>query len=56
LELKKETLLIKDMKTLSLVLCYISKIENDIKEIRLSNLQRLVEIGLDAKLELNIHF
>jgi ribosome-binding protein aMBF1 (putative translation factor) len=35
---------------------YISKIENDIKEIRLSNLQRLVEIGLDAKLELNIHF
>lgn len=35
---------------------YISKIENDIKEIRLSNLQRLVEIGLEAKLELNIHF
>jgi transcriptional regulator with XRE-family HTH domain len=35
---------------------YISKIENDIKEIRLSNLQRLVEIGLDAKLELNIQF
>jgi len=35
---------------------YISKIENDIKEIRLSNLRRLVEIGLDAKLELNIHF
>jgi transcriptional regulator with XRE-family HTH domain len=35
---------------------YISKIENDIKEIRLSNLQRLVEVGLDAKLELNIHF
>lgn len=35
---------------------YISKIENDIKEIRLSNLQRLVEIGLDAKLEVNIQF
>jgi len=35
---------------------YISKIENDIKEIRLSNLQRLVEIGLDAKLEVAIHF
>jgi ribosome-binding protein aMBF1 (putative translation factor) len=35
---------------------YISKIENDIKEIRLSNLQRLVEVGLDAKLEVNIHF
>jgi transcriptional regulator with XRE-family HTH domain len=35
---------------------YISKIENDIKEIRLSNLQRLVEVGLDAKLEVNIQF
>ena len=35
---------------------YISKIENDVKEIRLSNLQRLVEIGLGAKLEVNIHF
>jgi hypothetical protein len=31
-------------------------LKKDIKEIRLSNLQRLVEIGLDAKLELNIHF
>jgi ribosome-binding protein aMBF1 (putative translation factor) len=35
---------------------YISKIENDVKEIRLSNLQRLVEIGLDAKLEVHIQF
>ncbi len=35
---------------------YISKIENDIKEIRLSNLQRLVEIGLEAKLVLTIQF
>lgn len=35
---------------------YISKIENDVKEIRLSNLQRLVEIGLDAKLEVKIQF
>lgn len=35
---------------------YISKIENDVKEIRLSNLQRLVEIGLDAKLEVKIRF
>jgi hypothetical protein len=35
---------------------FISKIENDIKEIRLSNLHRLVEIGLEAKLEVNIHF
>ena len=35
---------------------YISKIENDVKEIRLSNLHRLVEIGLDAKLEVKIQF
>ena len=33
---------------------YISKIENDIKEIRLSNLLKLVEVGFDGKLELNI--
>lgn len=33
---------------------YISKIENDIKEIRLPNLLRLVEVGFDGKLILNI--
>lgn len=33
---------------------YISKLENDIKEVRLSNLQKIVEIGLGGKLELSI--
>jgi transcriptional regulator with XRE-family HTH domain len=33
---------------------YISKIENDIKEVRLSNLQKIVELGLGGKLELSI--
>jgi transcriptional regulator with XRE-family HTH domain len=33
---------------------YISKIENDIKEVRLSNLQKIVELGLGGKLELTI--
>ena len=33
---------------------YISKIENDIKEVRISNLQKIVEIGLGGKLELRI--
>ena len=33
---------------------YISKIENDVKEVRLSTLQRIVEIGLGGKLNLSI--
>ena len=33
---------------------YISKVENNIKEVRLSTLQRIVEIGLGGKLELAI--
>ena len=33
---------------------YISKIENNIKEARLSTLQRIIEVGLDGKLELAI--
>ena len=33
---------------------YISKIENNVKEARLSTLQRIVEIGLGGKLELSI--
>ncbi len=33
---------------------YISKIENNIKEARLSTLQRIVELGLGGKLELSI--
>jgi transcriptional regulator with XRE-family HTH domain len=33
---------------------YISKVENDIKEVRLSTLQRIVEFGLGGKLDLAI--
>ena len=33
---------------------YISKIENDIKEVRLSTLRKIVEFGLGGKLELSI--
>jgi DNA-binding XRE family transcriptional regulator len=33
---------------------YISKIENNLKEVRLSTLQRIVELGLDGHLELSI--
>jgi len=32
---------------------YISKIENDLKEVRLSTLQKIVEIGFGGQLELN---
>ncbi|MBV7529838.1 helix-turn-helix domain-containing protein [Chitinophaga sp. sic0106] len=33
---------------------YISKIENDVKEIRLSTLQKIVEIGLGGRVHLSI--
>ena len=33
---------------------YISKIENDIKEVRISTLQKIVEAGLGGKLQLSI--
>ncbi|MFT3702914.1 MAG: helix-turn-helix transcriptional regulator [Agriterribacter sp.] len=33
---------------------YISKIENNIKEVRLSTLQKIVETGLGGRLHLNI--
>lgn len=33
---------------------YISKIENNIKEVRISTLQKIVELGLGGHLELNI--
>jgi len=33
---------------------YISKIENDIKEARLSTLQKIVEIGLGGRLQVSI--
>ena len=34
---------------------YISKIENDIKDIRLSTLRKIVEIGLGGELRLSIN-
>lgn len=33
---------------------YISKIENDVKEVRISTLQKIVEEGLDGELQLSI--
>ncbi len=33
---------------------YISKIENNVKEVRLSTLQRIVELGLGGQLQLSI--
>lgn len=33
---------------------YISKLENDKKEVRISTLQKIVEVGLGGKLELSI--
>ena len=35
---------------------YISKIENNIKEVRFSTLQKIVELGLGGELELSIKF
>lgn len=35
---------------------YISKIENNIKEVRLSTLQKIVELGLEGHLQLSIKF
>lgn len=33
---------------------YISKVENDIKEVRISTLQRIVEVGLGGRLNLSV--
>jgi transcriptional regulator with XRE-family HTH domain len=33
---------------------YISKIENNIKEVRLSTLKKIIELGLGENLELSI--
>ncbi|MDT3738261.1 MAG: helix-turn-helix transcriptional regulator [Candidatus Kapabacteria bacterium] len=33
---------------------YISKIENNIKEVRISTLQKIVELGLEGQLQLSI--
>ncbi len=35
---------------------YISKIENNVKEVRLSTLQKIIELGLGGQLELSIKF
>lgn len=35
---------------------YISRIENNIKEVRFSTLQKIVELGLGGKLEIEIKF
>jgi transcriptional regulator with XRE-family HTH domain len=34
---------------------YISKIENNLKEVRISTLQKIIELGLGGQLELAIH-
>ena len=33
---------------------YISKIENNVKEVRISTLQKIVELGLNGQLQLSI--
>lgn len=33
---------------------YISRLENNVKEVRLSTLQKIVELGLDGQLKLSI--
>ena len=48
--LTQEQLAIKSGTTKS----YISRIENNIKEVRFSTLQKIVELGLGGKLELAI--
>ena len=35
---------------------YISKIENNTKEVRISTLQKIIEAGLGGQLELAVHF
>ena len=35
---------------------YISKIENNVKEVRLSTLQKIVQIGLGGHIDLSIRF
>lgn len=33
---------------------YISKVENDIKDVRISTLQKIIEVGLGARLNLSV--
>ena len=35
---------------------YISRIENDVKEARISTLQKIIEIGFGGRLELSVKF
>lgn len=35
---------------------YISKVENDIKDVRMSTLQRIIEVGLGGKLQVSVQF
>jgi ribosome-binding protein aMBF1 (putative translation factor) len=35
---------------------YISKIENNLKEARISTLQKILELGFGARLEINVKF
>ncbi len=35
---------------------YISKIENDVKEVRISTLQKIVKVGLGGRVKLSITF
>jgi DNA-binding XRE family transcriptional regulator len=49
--LTQEELAVKSGTTKS----YISKIENNVKEVRISTLQKIIESGLGGQLELAIH-
>ena len=42
------------MELVGTIKSYISKIENNIKEVRISTLQRIVELGLGGHLQLSI--
>jgi ribosome-binding protein aMBF1 (putative translation factor) len=56
LEARKEKGLTQDelAKKIGSTKSYISKIENDIKEVRLSTLKKIIELGLGGQLNLSI--
>jgi ribosome-binding protein aMBF1 (putative translation factor) len=35
---------------------YISKVENNIKDVRMSTLQKIIEVGLGGKLQVSVQF
>ncbi len=35
---------------------YISKVENNIKDVRMSTLQKIIEVGLGGKLQISVQF